>query len=97
MNSTPDFKSATILGRTEPKDFVDLAFILQAGYEFDELLVKAKQKDLGMEDFFLAGSLLQVRNLHYLPETYPPITSEALEQIIIPLVNRLVDSAHPKA
>jgi predicted nucleotidyltransferase component of viral defense system len=88
-------KLTAILGRTEPKDFVDLAFILQAGYDFDELRVKAKQKDLGMEDFFLAGSLLQVRNLHYLPETYPPITSEELEQIMTPLVNRLVDSTRP--
>lgn len=88
-------KITAILGRTEPKDFVDLAFILQAGYDFDELLVKAKQKDLGMEGFFLAGALLQVRNLHYLPETYPPITPEQLQQVIIPLANGLIDSARP--
>jgi hypothetical protein len=88
-------KIAAILGRTEPKDFVDLAFILQAGYDFDVLLAKAKQKDLGMQDFFLAGSLLQVRNLHYLPQTYPPITPETLEQIIIPLANQLIDRSDP--
>lgn len=50
-------KITAILGRTEPKDFVDLYFILQAGYDFDDLLAKAQTKDLGLHPFYLAGSL----------------------------------------
>jgi hypothetical protein len=88
-------KLAAILGRTEPKDFVDLYFILQSGYDFDELLTKAQTKDLGMQPFFLAGSLLQVRKLHHLPTTTPPLTRSELEGLLLPLANRLLDQAAP--
>ena len=60
-------KLTAILGRTEPKDFVDLYFILRAGYSFDDLLAKAQTKDLGLHPFYLAGSLRQVRNFRRLP------------------------------
>jgi hypothetical protein len=88
-------KLTAILGRMEPKDFVDLYFILRAGYEFDDLLAKAQEKDLGMQPFFMAGALLQVRNLRHLPETAPSLTLPELQDFIIPLANRLLDRLHP--
>ena len=88
-------KLTAILGRTEPKDFVDLYFILHAGYDFDDLLAKAQGKDLGLQPFFLAGTLLQVRNLRHLPVTTPPLTLPELEDFIIPLANRLLDRSRP--
>jgi hypothetical protein len=88
-------KLTAILGRTEPKDFVDLYFILHAGYEFDDLLAKAQEKDLGMQPFFMAGALLQVRNLRHLPETAPSLTLRELQDFIIPLADRLLDQLHP--
>lgn len=88
-------KITAVLGRTEPKDFVDLYFILKTGYNFDELLAKAQEKDLGMQPFYLAGSLLQVRNLHHLPATTPPITQAKLEEFIVGLANLLLDRLKP--
>jgi hypothetical protein len=88
-------KLTAILERTEPKDFVDLHFILQAGYDFDDLLAKAQTKDLGAQPFFVAGALLQVRNLRLLPATTPPLTPAALEASILPLVDRLLDEVDP--
>ena len=88
-------KLTAILGRTEPKDFVDLYFILHAGYDFDDLLVKAQGKDLGLQPFFMAGSLLQVRNLHHLPTTTPALTLGELQSFIIPLADRLLDRSRP--
>jgi hypothetical protein len=88
-------KLTAILSRTEPKDFVDLYFILHAGYDFDDLLEKAKKKDLGLQPFFMAGALLQVRHLHRLPATTPPLTLPELESSIIPLAHRLLDRARP--
>lgn len=88
-------KLTAILGRTEPKDFVDLVFILRAGYDFDELLAKAGEKDLGLQPFFMAGSLLQVRNFHHLPATTPPLPLPELQSFIIPLADRLLDRVHP--
>jgi hypothetical protein len=88
-------KLTAILGRTEPKDFVDLYFILHAGYDFDDLMAKAQEKDLGLLPFFMAGALLQVRNLHHLPATTPTLTLPELQRFIIPLADRLLDRSRP--
>ena len=88
-------KLTAILGRTEPKDFVDLYFILHAGYDFDDLLAKAQEKDLGLQPFFMAGTLLQVCNLRHLPATTPPLTLPELQGFIIPLADRLLDRSRP--
>ncbi len=88
-------KLTAILGRTEPKDFVDLYFILRAGYDFDDLLEKAKTKDLGLQPFFMAGSLLQVRQFRHLPNTMPPLALPELQAFIISLADCLLDQSRP--
>ena len=88
-------KLTAILGRTEAKDFVDLYFILDVGYDIDDLLAKAGEKDLGLQPFFMAGSLLQVRHLHTLPVTTPPLALADLQAFITALADRLLDRMHP--
>lgn len=88
-------KLTAILGRTEAKDFVDLYFILQAGYEFEDLLAKAREKDLGLQPFYMAGTLLQVHNLHTLPTTTPPLALAELQAFITSLADRLLDQLRP--
>jgi predicted nucleotidyltransferase len=88
-------KLTAILGRTEPKDFVDLYFILHAGYGFDDLLAKAQGKDLGLQPFFMAGALLQVRHFLHMPETTPPLMLSELQTFITSLADRLLDQSHP--
>jgi hypothetical protein len=88
-------KLTAILGRTEPKAFVDLHFILRAGYSFDDLLAKAQTKDLGLHPFYLAGSLRQVRNFRRLPATTPPLTLSELQYDMLVLADRLLDQEQP--
>jgi hypothetical protein len=88
-------KLTAILGRTEAKDFVDLYFILRAGYEFDDLLAKARTKDLGLQPFFMAGTLLQVRHLRTLPTTTPPLALTELQDSIVSLADQLLDRLRP--
>lgn len=88
-------KLTAILGRTEAKDFVDLIFILDAGYDFDDLMAKAGEKDLGLQPFFLAGTLLQVRHLSNLPATTPPLTLAELKGKIMVLADRLLGQLQP--
>ncbi len=88
-------KLTAILSRTEPKDFVDLYFILHAGYDFDDLLAKAQTKDLGLHPFYLAGSFRQVRNFRHLPATTPPLTLVELQQFMLALADRLLDQLTP--
>jgi len=88
-------KLTAILGRTEPKDFVDLYFILRSGLSFERLLEMGRQKDTGMAPFYLAGALLQVRRLPPLPPTTPPVDQDALETFFVNLANRLLDQSRP--
>jgi hypothetical protein len=88
-------KLVAILSRTDAKDFVDLYFVLRAGYEFGDLLVKAQEKDVGLHPFFLAGALLQIRHVHTLPTTTPPLTLEELYVFIASLADDLLDQLRP--
>jgi hypothetical protein len=88
-------KLTAILGRTEAKDFVDLYFVLQAGYAFEDLLAKAREKDLGLQPFYMAGTLLQVRHLHTLPTTTPPLVLADLQAFIVSLADQLLDQLRP--
>jgi hypothetical protein len=90
-------KLTAILVRTEPKDFVDLYFLLNAGLDFDDLLGKAQTKDTGMKPFFLAASLLQVRQLPRLPITTTPLARADLEAVILRLADRLLDRVRPES
>jgi hypothetical protein len=88
-------KLTDILGRTESKDFVDLYFLLHAGYDFDDLLEKAQEKDLGLQPFFLAGALRQVLHFQHLPSTTPPLALSELKTFIIALSDQLLDRLQP--
>lgn len=88
-------KLTAILGRTEPKDYVDLYFILCAGYDFDDLLAKAQQKDVGLQPFFMAGALLEVQRLGRLPLTTPPLAMADLQAFMVALADRVLDSLRP--
>lgn len=88
-------KLTAILSRTEPKDFVDLYFILHAGYGLDDLLAKAQEKDLGLQPFFLAGALRQVLHFQHLPTTTPPVSLSELQAFITALSDQLLDQLQP--
>jgi hypothetical protein len=88
-------KLTAILGRSEPKDFVDLYFLLHAGCSFDDLLEMAQEKDLGLQPFFLAGALRQVLHFQHLPTTTPPLALSDLQAFIIALSDQLLDRLQP--
>jgi len=39
-------------------------------------LAKAQEKDLGLQPFFMAGALLQVRHLRHLPAITPSLSTD---------------------
>ena len=55
----------------------------------------AQEKDLGLQPFYLAGSLLQASQLSILPVTRPPITSAELREFALGLANRILDEQRP--
>lgn len=61
-------KITAIFGRTDHKDFIDLYYILnEKEFTFDHLVSLAKQKDLGLTDFYLANSINQLTTVNQMP------------------------------
>ena len=61
-------KILAIFGRIDPKDFIDLFFILEkTKFEFDELFTLAKQKDLGLTELYFSFSIDKFLQTKILP------------------------------
>jgi predicted nucleotidyltransferase component of viral defense system len=73
-------KVLTVFGRLEPKDYIDLYLILtRTHHEFNALFELAKQKDLGLTEFYFANALLDIEKITVWPEMKIPFnTSEMI-------------------
>lgn len=89
-------KITAIFGRTESKDFVDLYFLLEGGLDFDALLKLAKEKDRGLEEFFLAGMVRQVVTVRDLPTMLKPIDLATIKTFYLALAEKLMLAAKPE-
>jgi hypothetical protein len=88
-------KITAILGRADVKDFVDLYFILQAGCDLRHLIARAKQKDLGLTEFYLGHMMRQVTRLDTLPELFEPLSLQTLQAFYLGLADELLREASP--
>lgn len=67
-------KITAILGRTDHKDFIDLYYILlETDLTFEHLVSLAKQKDLGLTEFYLANSIDQIEQASQMPVLLKPL------------------------
>jgi hypothetical protein len=88
-------KVTAILGRGDAKDFVDLYFIHRLGYDLDELIEMAKQKDGGLAEFYLAGMIRQIHMVKDLPVMLKPVNLEMLVAFYDELADRLLAKHRP--
>lgn len=89
-------KVTAILGRGDARDFVDLYFIIhQLGYDLDELLQMARQKDPGLTEFYLAGTMQQIHKVKDLPVMLKPVALEKLRSFYDELVDQLLAEHKP--
>jgi hypothetical protein len=88
-------KVTAILGRADAKDFVDLYFILQAGYDLKSLIAQAKQKDVGLTEFYLGHMMRQVTGLDSMPELFEPLPLQTLHEFYLGLADELLREASP--
>lgn len=90
-------KICSILGRLEPKDFVDLYVILtQSDFSFETLFTLAKQKDLGLSEFSLANSLIQVEKINNWPPLTISLDLQAMIKFYLNLSQKLFLSIKPE-
>ncbi len=67
-------KITAIFGRTDHKDFIDLYYILnKTDFTFEHLVSLAKQKDLGLTEFYLANSIDQIGTASQMPVLLKPL------------------------
>ena len=88
-------KVTALFGRAAPKDFVDLYFLLKKGYNLDELIRMAKEKDLGFSEFYFAGMLHENRRITTLPRMIEPLTVDELRTFFEPLAAQIIMRLKP--
>lgn len=82
-------KIMALLDRFDPKDFVDLFFLLQ-NRNLEDLRRDAEKKfDVKIDPVFLAGELAKVRRIVSLPRMIKPITVEELKDFFGEQIKKL--------
>lgn len=89
-------KLLAIFGRTVPKDFIDLYFLLQKdGLSFKRLFELSKKKDLGLNEFYLAEMMYQVSSFKDFPKTLKPFNKKGLVKFFLDLSDQLYKKIKP--
>ncbi|MBI3538486.1 MAG: nucleotidyl transferase AbiEii/AbiGii toxin family protein [Chloroflexi bacterium] len=88
-------KVTALFGRAAVRDFVDLYFLLKQGFDLNELMRLAQEKDLGFTEFYFAGALHEIQRARELPRMILPLTLEELRAFFSPLAEQIMLRAKP--
>jgi predicted nucleotidyltransferase component of viral defense system len=86
-------KLSALFDRAEPKDFVDVYFIVREFLPFEQLVALARQKHVGMDDYWLAMALAQVEKVSVLPRMVKPLSLDELKAFFLARAKELMDRA----
>lgn len=90
-------KILAVFGRTEAKDFIDLYFLLKdKGFTLKDLIAKAKKKDLGLTEFYLANSMAQSDRLKITPKMLVPFNFEEMKRFYLEMSNKMFQKIKPE-
>jgi predicted nucleotidyltransferase component of viral defense system len=73
-------KLSALYDRNDPKDFVDIYFIDREIIPFEKLVLEAKKKHVGLDNYWLAISLAKIDDVSILPKMLKPISLDDLRQ-----------------
>lgn len=88
-------KVTALFGRADIKDFVDLYFILQHGYDLNELFELARNKDSGLTRFYFVGMMRQIQSYTRLPKMLKPLDLETLRAFYSSLARLMMGELNP--
>ncbi len=91
-------KLLTLFGRVEPRDFVDVFFLAKEAFSLNELIEKSKQKDPGLDEYYLAIAFHQAKELpddiSKLPvQMVKPLDVKEMKEYFIKQAVALIDKA----
>jgi len=89
-------KIGAIFGRIEPKDYVDLYFILkETKTDFWKVFAQAQKKDLGVNEFYLGNLITAAQNMANFPIIKRPFDKTAFRQFYANLSRELLLKIKP--
>ena len=89
-------KILAIYGRFEPKDYLDLYFVVkETDLDFFSLFEKTKKKDLGLNEFYFANMISEVENLKNFPKTIKLFDKKELIDFFLNLSDKLFKKIKP--
>ena len=86
-------KLSALFDRAEPKDFVDVYFVVRDLLPFDQLVELARQKHVGMDDYWLAVALTQIEGVSMLPQMVKSLSLDELKAFFLARAKELIDKA----
>lgn len=85
-------KLSALYDRSEPKDFADVYMIHREVLPFHELVVKASQKHVGLDPYWLAQACARVRGVRVLPRLIKPVALDELRAFFEDQARRLMEA-----
>lgn len=90
-------KVLAVFGRTDHKDFIDLYYLLrETALTFDHLVSLARQKDVGLTEFYLANSIGQLQTATQMPVLLKPLDVGAYKAFYRQLSEEMLSKLKPE-
>lgn len=94
-------KFLTVFGRSEPRDFVDVFFLIEEKFSLAELIEKSKLKDPGLDEYYLAIAFHRVEEFPEDISKFPvsmvkPLNIKEMKDYFISQALFLLDKAKEK-
>ena len=84
-------KISALFDRAETKDFVDVYFLLKGKFSFNELFEKAKQKHVGLDEYWFTHALKKVLKVSTLPRMVKQVSIQELQKFFIQLYDEIAE------
>lgn len=89
-------KVSALFDRAEAKDFVDVFFLGKEFMPFEELIEKAREKHVGIDNYWLAQALFRVHTIEKLPRMIKSIDIPTLVTFFDAKAKSLMDKIKPE-
>jgi predicted nucleotidyltransferase component of viral defense system len=83
-------KLSALFDRAEPKDFVDVFFVCQELMPFTELEELARQKYVGIDDYWLSVAMQRISQVDILPRMIKPLDLDELQVFFLSLAQEII-------
>lgn len=83
-------KLSALFDRAEPKDFVDVFFVCQELMPFTELEELARQKHVGIDDYWLSVAMQRISQVDILPRMIKPLDLDELQVFFLSLAQEII-------